>query len=383
MWLEPFDFHPLTRVIYGPGRLDDLGTVARELGARRVLVVTDPGIVRAGHAPRAVESLRRAGIETVLFDGVEENPTTRHVRAGTEVARSAEVDLIVGVGGGSAMDCAKGINFILCCGGEMKDYQGIGKATGPLLPLIAVPTTAGTGSETQSFALIADEHTHRKMACGDKRAACRAAILDPEVTLSQPAKVTAATSIDAISHAVESFVTKRRNPLSRAFSLAAWRLLESSFERVLEKPDDLEARGAMQLGAAFAGAAIEHSMLGAAHSAANPLTARFGVVHGGAVGVMLPHVVRFNAQVVGDDYARLASESKGASEPTAEGLARRLEELLRASGLPTRLSEWGVPADAITELAPEAAEQWTANFNPRPITSADFVVLYREAGPAG
>src|SRR5690606_6992796 len=159
-------------------------------------------------------------------------------------------------------------------------------------------------------------------------------------------------------------------PLSRAFSLAAWRLLESSFERVLEKPDDLEARGAMQLGAAFAGAAIEHSMLGAAHSAANPLTARFGVVHGGAVGVMLPHVVRFNAQVVGDDYARLASESKGASEPTAEGLARRLEELLRASGLPTRLSEWGVPADAITELAPEAAEQWTANFNPRPITSA-------------
>lgn len=383
MSLEPFDFQPLTRVVFGPGRLDEVGEIARGLGGRRALVVSDRGVIAAGHAPRGLESLRRAGLDAVLFDEFEENPTTRHVRDGAAVARAAEIDLIVGLGGGSSMDCAKGINFIASCGGEMKDYHGIGRATGPLLPMIAIPTTAGTGSETQSFALIADERTHLKMACGDKRAACRVAILDPEVTVSQPPRVTAATGIDAIAHAVESWVTSRRNVLSRAFSLSAWRLLEANFERVLAEPGDLEARAAMQLGAAFAGAAIEHSMLGAAHAAANPLTARYGVVHGGAVGIMLPHVVRWNARAVGDDYAQLARESSGAAEGSAEGLARRIEELLRASGLPSQLDGWKVPADRLPELAREAAEQWTARFNPRPVGAEDFLILYREAGAMG
>lgn len=277
------------------------------------------------------------------------------------------------------MDCAKGVNFIHSCGGRMQDYRGLGRATGPLLPMIAVPTTAGTGSETQSFALISQDETHEKMACGDERAAFRIAVLDPQVTLSQTRAVTVATGIDALSHAVESFVTRARNLFSQALSLEAWRLLESSFERVLEVPDDLEARAHMQLGAAFAGLAIEHSMLGAAHSAANPLTAHYGVIHGQAVGVMLPWVVRFNSAVIGQDYAELARHARGCAEASPEALAHRLEELLGAGGLAASLRPWEIPAERIPDLAREAAGQWTAGFNPRPVAEGDFTDLYRRA----
>ena len=184
-----------------------------------------------------------------------------------EVARAVRPDLIVGLGGGSSMDTAKGCNFILTNGGRMQDYWGVGKATKPMLPLIAVPTTAGTGSECQSFALIADEETHQKMACGDPKAAPRVAILDPLLTVTQPRRVAACTGIDAIAHAMETAVTKKRNELSWLYSREAFRLTAGNLDRVLQQPANLEARAAMQLGAAFAGTAIENSMLGAAHGA--------------------------------------------------------------------------------------------------------------------
>ena len=172
-------------------------------------------------------------METELFDGVAENPTTANVEAGLAIARRHSPELIVGLGGGSSMDCAKGINFLYSNGGQMQDYWGVGKAMRPMLPMIAVPTTAGTGSETQSFALISDAETHVKMACGDKKASFRVALLDPELTVSQPPRVTALTGIDAMAHAFETYVTKRRNPMSLAFSREAWLLLGENFERVL------------------------------------------------------------------------------------------------------------------------------------------------------
>jgi alcohol dehydrogenase len=289
--LPQFDFQPRTRVVFGPGSVERLGELAGELGSAYALLVTDAGIVAAGHVARACSSLERAGIEVTVFDQVRENPTTRDVDACLHVAREAgrgatgRLDLIIGFGGGSSMDTAKGCNFLLTNGGRMQDYWGTGKATRPMLPLIAVPTTAGTGSECQSYALIADEETHRKMACGDPKAAPRVALLDPELTVSQPRHVTACTGIDALAHALETAVTRRRNGLSVTFAREAFRLTVGHLERVLEAPGDLAARAQMQLGAALAGMAIEQSMLGAAHAAANPLTARFGVVHGRAVGV--------------------------------------------------------------------------------------------------
>ena len=184
--LPSLDYQPTTRIVFGVGALARLGEVARELGGTRPLLVTDPGLWAAGHPQRAAESLRAAGLEVIVFDAVEENPTTRHVAAALETARTGRIDLIVAVGGGSSMDCAKGVNFLLTNGGAMTDYKGFGKATKPMLPSIAVPTTAGTGSEGQSFALIADEKTHLKMACGDRKAAFRVALLDPALTVSQP-----------------------------------------------------------------------------------------------------------------------------------------------------------------------------------------------------
>jgi alcohol dehydrogenase len=380
--VSSFDFHAPTRVVFGAGSLARLGELARELGASRVLLVTDPGLEEAGHPQRAITSLKDAGLEVFLFDGVEENPTNRHVENGTAFARPLGIDLIVGVGGGSSMDCAKGINFLLTNGGSMADYRGFGKARKPMLPSIGIPTTAGTGSEAQSYALIADEKSHMKMACGDRKAAFHVAILDPEVTVSQPHRVTALTGIDALSHAVESFVTARRNHVSQMFAREAWRLLEANVETVLREPKNLGARGAMQMGAFLAGTAIENSMLGAAHSCANPLTAHYGLTHGLAVGLMLPHVVRFNAASVGPLYGELADGAGLLNgDPTAAGehLARRLTALMRATGLPTRLSDCGISRGILEVLADEASHQWTARFNPRPVAETDLLRLYEAA----
>ncbi|MBI1928436.1 iron-containing alcohol dehydrogenase [Candidatus Poribacteria bacterium] len=302
-------------------------------------------------------------------DSVEENPTTRHVEAGVRFAQErGQIDLIIGLGGGSAMDCAKGVNFLLTNGGVMEDYWGVDKATQPMLPSIGIPTTAGTGSEAQSFALIAQEKSHIKMACGDKKARFRTVILDPSLTKSVPKGVVAATGIDAISHAVESYVTTRRNPISQMFAKEAWRLLEESFETVLSQPENTEARGRMLLGAHLAGAAIENSMLGAAHACANPLTARYDITHGVAVGLMLPHVIRFNSEVIGDLYQALHP-----------ALGERIVELKTAANLPHRLRDFHIDKKELPQLAKEAAGQWTGTFNPRPVSEIELLQLYEAA----
>lgn len=377
--LQPFDFHTPTRVVYGPGCLQRLGELARELGARKALLVTDPGLAAVGHPQRAEQSLRSAGLEVFLFHEVEENPTSRHVESGADFARPLGVDLIASVGGGSAMDCAKGINFLITNGGQMSNYKGFGKAAKPMLPSIGVPTTAGTGSEAQSYALIADEQTHMKMACGDRKAAFHVAILDPEVTVSQPRLVTALTGIDAVSHALESYVTGKRNPVSQIFARESWKLLETNLQRVLTDPHDLEARGAMQMGAFLAGTAIENSMLGACHACANPLTAHYGITHGLAIGIMLPHVVRFNDVAIRPLYADLVTEIGLTPDLPAEQLCQRLAALMRLAQLPTRLSECGVSRGILPLLAEEANQQWTARFNPRPVAESDLLALFESA----
>ena len=386
MTLPSFDSTLRTRVVFGAGSLDRVGELAAGLGGHRVLLVTDAGIVRAGHAARAVSRLQAAGLAVSVFDAVRENPTTLDVARGLEAARGASVDLFVGLGGGSSIDTAKGVNFLLTQGGEMRDYQGVGKATRPMLPLIAIPTTAGTGSECQSAALIADEVTHHKMACLDPKAAARIALLDPELTVSQPRRVTALTGLDALVHAVESAVTTRRTVWSSMFSREAFRLCAGALETVLRSPDDLEARGRMLLGAAMAGTAIENSMLGAAHSAANPLTAHFGIVHGAAVGLMIPQVIRFNAAdpEVRGIYADLAATAGWTGpdispEAAASVLADRFQAWLRLAEIPETLTAAGVDPARIPLLAEEASRQWTATFNPRPITAPDFERLYRQA----
>ncbi len=378
--MRSFEFQVRTRVVFGEGAVARLGELARDLAFTRTLIVADRGIAETGYVERAASLLDAAGIAPFTFHDFDENPDTRMVEAGRAHAAANRIDSMVALGGGSSLDCAKGINFLLTNGGTMRDYLGFGKASRPMLPAIGVPTTAGTGSEAQSYALISDEDTHAKMACGDPKAAFRIAILDPELTVSQPRSVTATAGYDAISHSVESYVTTQRTAVSDLFARDAWRLLDGHYERVLARPDDLAARGSMLLGAHEAGIAIEHSMLGATHACANPLTAHHDTIHGVAIAVLLPHVVRWNAGHVGDRYGELLRVSGREPDGAAgERLAVRLAELAAAGGLPARLREIGVPRASLSVLAAEAAAQWTGTFNPRPFDADAALALYERA----
>ncbi len=382
--LAPFEFQLATRLVFGVGASARAGELAAARGVRRVLLVTDAGVAAAGHAERVAASLRAAGIAVTVFADTHANPSTDDVAAALAVAQTAGVDGFVAVGGGSSLDTAKGANFLLTNGGRMADYWGAGKAAKPLLPLIAVPTTAGTGSEVQSYALISDAATHRKMACGDPKAAPCVALLDPALTVSQPPQVTAIAGIDAVAHAVEAMVTRTATELSRLFAREAFRLTATHLAQAVAEPTDLAARAAMQLGACYAGVAIEHSMLGAAHAAANPLTERYGVPHGLAVAAMLPAVVRFNGKLPAVAQAYLAllqgaglAAPDGPADEAPGRLIEALEELLAAARIPPRPDRRTCPADAA--LAAAAAAQWTAQHNPRPVTAADFQGLYAAA----
>jgi alcohol dehydrogenase len=373
------DWQPRTRLIFGPGVVERAGALALELGLHHVLLVCDPGIVRAGYADQVDEILEAAGVRVTRFSDFSENPDGDMCAAGAAVARAAHVDGIVALGGGSSLDCAKGANFLFADGGEIASFRGYGKVRGTMLPMIGLPTTAGTGSDAQSYAVLSDTRTHVKMACGDPGAAFRIALLDPALTVSQPDSVTAASGYDALSHAVEAFVTTARTPLSQTFAREAFRLVRGQLAHVLQEPGDLEARGAMLLGSHLAGLAIEHSMLGAAHACANPLTAQFDVVHGVAVSLMLPHVVRWNAEAVGPLYADLL-DGPGTPDPlAADRLASELEQVAVRCGFPLRLADAGVDAEALPGLAEAAAAQWTGGFNPRPLTRDAALALYRAA----
>ena len=368
-----FDSNLAQRVIFGENSIEKLAESTIALGGSRVLIVTDPGIQEAGILKRAYSALNSEKIPCYVFTNVAPNPTTKHVDATVQFAKAnAPIDLIIGLGGGSAMDCAKGANFLLTNGGKMEDYWGTNKATQPMLPSIGIPTTIGTGSEAQSFALIAQAETHIKMACGDKKAQFHTVILDPTLTETLPRSIAAVTGIDAIAHAIESYVSTRRNPMSQMFSLHAWQLLDANFELALNAINS-EARGKMLLGAYLAGVAIENSMLGAAHACANPLTAKYGITHGIAVALMLPHVIRFNKTIADEFYGELYPD---------RNLADRIETLMQIGDLPNTLQDCPVQhhvrSTDIATLAKEASSQWTAQFNPRALGIHDFVRLYEQ-----
>ena len=345
-------------ILKGAGSLKKLASVV----SGRALIVTDSGIVAAGHIDRATASLE----EVIVYDQVRENPTESDVSACAEFARSVKPDIIIGLGGGSSMDTAKGTLFLLSGGGKMSDYQGHGNLDleAEMLPFIAIPTTAGTGSECQSYAVLSRDDSHEKMACGDPRALAKTVILDPDLTDSLPLSVARITALDALSHTLESAVCTKSTPESRKLSFEAFRTIEPVIEAVLKGEATTEQRGEMLMGAAIAGQAIEASMLGAVHASANPLTAHFDIVHGHAVLTMLPSIMRWNSEVVGDVYFRLKEDLID----WVEGL-RSLAELETVS----------VPNDMVPQLAQEACQQWTGQFNPRPLSEADFMSVYREA----
>ena len=334
--METFDFQPSIRLVFGPNQIDQLGQLTKELAhPSKVLLITDQGVAKAGILDRAIDALKSMDVDTHIFQEVTPNPTTKDVQNATNLAQKiGNIGLIVGLGGGSAMDCAKGVNFLLTNGGTMEDYWGFGKATQPMLPSIGIPTTAGTGSEAQSYALISQ----------------------------------ALTGFDAISHAIESYVSTKGNSISRLFAKSAWQMLSQNFELALQPNSDSDVRGQMLLGANLAGMAIECSMLGAAHACANPLTANYQITHGLAVSLMLPHVIELNSKKVGNLYQQLSTD-----------LASSIRHFQSVANLPSRLRDTGIPRSDLNDLAVSASEQWTGNFNPVLLTDEVLVQLYERA----
>lgn len=354
----------------GPGTLSRLGGIALDLGFRNTLLVVDPGLGAAGIPDEAGRLLREAGLTVHVFDRFGPNPDSDTAENGRVFAAPLGVDSIIALGGGSALDTAKGINFLLTNGGRMQDYRGYGKASTPLLPSIGIPTTAGTGSEAQSYCVISDAETHMKMACGDRSAAFRAVILDPDLTKTVPKAVRAAAGIDAAAHAIETWVSTKATDVSRELTILAWQSIRPALLPSIESTDDADVRSAMLMGAHDAGAAIEASMLGAAHACSNPLTARYGTAHGVALGILVPQVVRWNAEADEAQYERLGGSAS---------LAAWIEEAAAAAGFPSTLRALGAKQEDIPELAEMAATQWTGTFNPRTLGVEGAREIYERA----
>ena len=372
-----------TRLLYGEGRLAELGPSASGLGMTRVLMVTSVDLMREGHVEAALDWLEAAGVE-VECHFVGEDPDHEVAEGVAQVARENNVDGFVGLGGGSAIDAAKGGNLLFTHGGRIQDYWGQDKVLGPLRPMIAIPTTAGTGSEVQSAALISDAKTHRKKACVDEHLAPQVAILDPELSCSMPRTVTESSGLDALAHALETAVTRRRNELSVKYSVEALSLIHQPFLVALTDPENLQARGSMLLASTYAGLAIEHSMLGASHACANPLSQQYGISHGFAVGYALPTVLRWNGhdEHVRAQYAEVARQS-GCAHPDLgdyDAFEILLDTVEAFVGQTSAAESWrkaGVLLANPAELGKKAAAEWTAGFNPRILSEADFATLYR------
>ena len=357
--MTPFDFRPRTRILFGAGEFARLGEVAREQNATRCLVLAGQASVESGHAQEAVRSLKARRMEVFAFHDFTPNPTVAMVEAAREYAGPQAVNLVVGLGDADALDFAKAVNVVIGNGGSIRDYRGYGNVPKPLLPMIAVPTVAGSGNEAQSNCAIYDPEDGSKVICGDPKMFFRTALLDANLTLGQPAALTAANGYDAIGRAVETLFSTRRTPISECFSREAYRLLDSGFSRVLRAPEDLEARSAMLLGAHFAGLAVEYAALGPAHACAQPLVKNYKMLPGAALALVLVPALEWMEQGV--------------------DLAPRLQHLAAAAELPESLRDAGIPEQVLPRLAEEAAAQWTGRFSSRHFDARAALEIYRAA----
>jgi alcohol dehydrogenase len=359
-----------TTVHYGVGKVSELGIFLRSFNASKILIVTDRGIVASGIVKKCTDAIMSEHIRFSLFDGVEPNPTTDSVEKGLTLVKHESIDAIVAVGGGSSIDAAKAINVLLANGGQVADYNGFNQIKKKGLPLIAIPTTAGSGSEMTSYMLISDSKTHQKIVCSDPKIIPDVAILDPTLTLSLPAAVTIETGVDALSNGIESYVSNAANPYSELFSLRATEIIAQNIMRVYHDPSNLDARGQMLIGSNISGLAVHLSSIGAAHSMANPLTKHFNITHGIAVGMVLPYVMLFNAPSQVKKYRQIAlalgvkPEQGDDDGSIGRKGAFKLRSLLDQLSLPSNLAAMGVKEDSIPTMAQEALAQMSIEFNP-------------------
>ena len=383
---NPFVFNTTRGIRFGSGVLAELATLARDLAGTRVLVVTDAGMMATGIVERALDILREGGVSPTLYAEVQADPPEAVVMAAAAAARDAGAGGVIGLGGGSSLDVAK-LAALLAAGTErLADVYGVGKARGPRLPLILIPTTSGTGSEVTPISIVTTG-TAEKMGVVSPVLIPDIALLDPDLTLGLPPHVTAATGIDAMVHAIEAYASTsaNNNPVSRVLACEALRLMGSALLRAVQNGSDADARADMLLGSMLAGQAFANSPVAAVHALAYPLGGHFHIPHGLSNALVLPHVLRFNAVVAHAPYAELApyafpqlAELEG--QARAAAFADRLQTLSAECGLPQTLREMRIEEADLPMLARDAMNQTRLLVNnPRPVSETDALTIYRAA----
>lgn len=386
--MNPFSFATTAQILCESGSAAQLGELCKLRDAHRVLIVTDPGITKVGLLNDVLPTLAKAQVAAEVFDKVEADPPESVVLAAVEQAKAMQAELIIGFGGGSSMDVAKLVALLAHpnCAQSLQDIYGVGNARGQRLPLIQVPTTAGTGSEVTQIAIITTGAT-TKMGVVSPILLPDLALLDADLTLGLPSHVTAATGIDAMVHAIEAYTSKiKKNPLSDMLAREALRLLAGNLDAVVQDGQNREARQAMLLGALLAGQAFANAPVAAVHALAYPLGGHYHIPHGLSNALVLPTVIEFNAPAAAPLYAELAplivgrALVPGDAESLTEQLVRALGELSPRCGLPSRLRDAGVPKDALEMLAKDAMlQQRLLVNNPREVTEADALAIYKLA----
>jgi alcohol dehydrogenase class IV len=378
----PFVYHLPTKIIFGQPVLETLQSQLADLNVEKVLLVSDSGLAELGVVDQLVAGLSQAGFSTTPFTEVSSNPTTTEVAAGLSLAYKTDAQALIAVGGGSAIDVAKGIAMLLANGGTYADYQWGGRViTRRSYPLLAAPTTAGTGSEVSKVAVIVDPDNPFKKGVLSPLMFPQAAILDPELTRSLPSWLTAATGMDAFIHALETYIGQRANPFTNQFALAALRTIWTMLPRATGDGNDMDAREAMMLAALWAGTAMDHAGLGLVHALSGPLTGQLHLHHGLANALLLPYVLRFNLPAVALERRPGLNEVLGLPVDTDdEALVERLTQFVRNLGLPTRLDELDVSLDDVNwdTIAEETTRMVLINNNPRPASVADCRAILDE-----
>ncbi|WP_420336560.1 iron-containing alcohol dehydrogenase [Roseibium sp.] len=385
--IEPFTFNTSQRIVFENGAAGKLDQTAGFCLGSRPFLVTDPGIVALGLHAQALDALTRADLDVGEFSDVVPDPPRALVEKAVEAAKSHGATSVVGFGGGSSLDVAKLVALLAQSNEDLDEAWGIDNAKGPRLPLILIPTTAGTGSEVTPISIITVGEEEKRGVVSPLLLP-DLAVLDPLLTLGLPAAVTAATGIDAMVHAIEAYASRsaNNNPVSRMLALEALRLLGANIETAVSTPQDEDARGSMLLGSMFAGMAFANSPVAAVHALAYPLGGTFHIAHGLSNALVLPHVLRFNNSVASATYAEIApslfpelSQVKS-PQARADAFAEKLAELASKLGLQTRLSELGIGAQDVPKLARDAMKQTRLLVNnPREMTEADALEIYRSA----
>jgi len=378
---SPFSYHNPTAIEFGWGALARLPELVQTLGGRRALLVGDPGVAKAGLVDRVVAVLG-AALPVAVFTDVESDPDARSVDAGVELAKARGCDVIIGIGGGSAMDVAKSIGLMLTNPGNIRDYAGVGKIGKPGAPVIAIPTTSGTGSELTIWSVLTDKQKNQKFGVGSVLSCARIALLDPELTVSLPPAITATTGIDALTHALESYVNTATQPISEAMSEQSMMLIARSLRVAVAQPGNRQARTDMLLASTMAAMAFNSTRLGLVHAFAMPLGSRLHIPHGLANAIMLPAVMRFNlpgnlskfmriAQIFGERVEVLGERA------AAERSVISIEQLKADVGITAKLGDFGMTEADINHIAAEAMLSGNVPVNPRQPTLDDMQALLR------